>query len=385
LARSYVDDVADMFDLNKHLAKAITLAVFVSAVYLVGQTFSRSRTSRRIGYLGIVGLLIGHSLLLWQGTKGQIFTREGKATKCYVLTHEGDVHWGEHPGIDPTTGRPCREVTRELADRLIELTKVPGRGPQRIASDNPTFFDPRSGEPSVWYSKDKQGTIEIFDLMGFHPETGEELQPVTREIVELWKAQNADTIITHNSSAPQRIGDPERFGFFDALTGKPRVWYWRGASGAYEFYDNRGYHPRTGEPLAVISKEAIAAWKRDMEAAEKKELEKSEREERDHQTVLEQERKRAEQEERIRQAALEQERRKQEELAAEQKLDQESASLCDQLAANPTDPRKPSNVPGVRYDDLKTQAKAAMGLHARYKNLSRRPTISLPVRARLTD
>jgi hypothetical protein len=50
LARSYVDDVADMFDLNKHLAKAITLAVFVSAVYLVGQTFSRSRTSRRIGY-----------------------------------------------------------------------------------------------------------------------------------------------------------------------------------------------------------------------------------------------------------------------------------------------------------------------------------------------
>jgi hypothetical protein len=64
LARSYVDDVADVFDLNKHLTKAIALAVFVAAVYLVGKTFSRSRTTRRIGYLGIVGLLIGHSLLL---------------------------------------------------------------------------------------------------------------------------------------------------------------------------------------------------------------------------------------------------------------------------------------------------------------------------------
>jgi hypothetical protein len=354
LARSYVDDVADVFDLNKHLTKAIALAVFVAAVYFIGKTFSRSRTSRRIGYLGIVGLLIGHSLLLWKGTERHIFDRSGNAIKCYVITHTGEVRWGEHPGIDPTTGRPCREVTRELADRLIVLTTQPGRGPQRIPSHDPTFFDPRSGEPTVWYSKDKNGSIEIFDLMGFQPDTGEELHPITRDIADLWKAQN------HSDPPPQRIDDPERFGFFDAVTGKPRVWYWRGTNGEYEFYDNRGYHPRTGEQLAVVTKEVSAAWKRAVEAAEKKELEKRVREERDHQTALEQERKRAEQEERFRQAALEQERRKQEELAAEQKRDQEAALLCDQLAANPTDPRKPADVSGVRYDDLKTQAKAAV-------------------------
>jgi hypothetical protein len=229
LARSYVDDIANVFDLNKHLAKAIALAVFVAAVYFIGKSFSLSRTSRRIGYLGIVGLLIGHSLFLWQGAKDQIFIRSGEPTKCYVLTHEGEVRWGERPGIDPTTGRPCRKVTRELADRLAEYKK--GRRPQRITSGEPTFFDPRSGEPSVWYSKDQDGTIEIFDLMGFHPETRVELQPVTPEIVDVWKAQNKRREADKLRRPPQEIDDPEKFAFFNALTGETRVWYWRGTNG----------------------------------------------------------------------------------------------------------------------------------------------------------
>jgi len=116
LARSYVDDVADVFDLNKHLAKAIALTVFVIAVYLIGKTFSVSRTSRRIGYLGILVLLIGHSLVLWRGTNDQKFTTSGESIKCYVITHEGEVRYGERPGIDPATGRPCRAVNIKRED-----------------------------------------------------------------------------------------------------------------------------------------------------------------------------------------------------------------------------------------------------------------------------
>src|ERR1700704_4777375 len=95
---------------------------------------------------------------------------------------QGDVRYGERPGIDTTTGRPCREVMPDLADRLQAYAN--GNRPQQITSDHPTFFNPRSGEPSVWYFKDKNGRIEIFDLMGFDPDTGEELQPVTRDIVD---------------------------------------------------------------------------------------------------------------------------------------------------------------------------------------------------------
>jgi hypothetical protein len=342
LARSYVDDVAKVFDLNNHLAKAISLAVFVAAIYLIGKTFSRSRASRRIGYVGILGLLIGHSLLLWIGTP--------ILNKCYVLTHDGQVHYREHPGIDPMTGRLCRPVTPELIYRLEEYRK--GRRPQRIASDDPTFFDPRSGEPSVWYFKEKDGTIELYDLMGFHRETGVELEPVTPGIVDQWRTQNADTIKIHVGQRPQRIGDPERFGFFDALTGKPRVWYSRSSNGEYEFYDNSGFHPATGEPLSVITKEAIAAWTRQQKQAADKVAERTKKQEQDAVRAAEQEQERQAEEQRQQQQAAK--------IAAEQAQGQQAASRCDQLAANPTDRRKPANVPGVGYDDLRTQANEAV-------------------------
>jgi hypothetical protein len=35
----------------------------------------------------------------------------------------------------------------------------------------------------------------------------------------------------------------------------------RTASGEYQFYDNSGYHPETGEPLSIITKEVIEAWR----------------------------------------------------------------------------------------------------------------------------
>ncbi len=207
---------------------------------------------------------------------------------------------------------------------------------------------------------DKDGTIEIFDLMGFHPETREELQPITPEIVGVWKAQNERREADKLRRPPQRIDDPESFAFFDALTGNPRVWYWRGPNGEYEFYDNPGYHPRTGEQLTVITREAIAAWKRDIETAKRKQIETREREERDRQHALEQQSKKAEQEERDRQYALEQERQKQEKFAAQQEHERQAGTLCDQTAANPSDVRKPADVAGISYNDLKTNAQAAV-------------------------
>ena len=49
------------------------------------------------------------------------------------------------------------------------------------------LFDPRSGEAILWYYKGADGDIELLNLMGFHPSTGDELVPVTKELYELWK------------------------------------------------------------------------------------------------------------------------------------------------------------------------------------------------------
>ena len=117
--------------------------------------------------------------------------QDAKSTKCYIITRDPrePVRYGARPGIDPVTGRQCRQLTPELIERLREYAS--GNRPKSIASEDPSFFDLRTGEPIVWFYQNKSGKIELFDLMGFHPESGDELAPITKEAVELWKDQRA--------------------------------------------------------------------------------------------------------------------------------------------------------------------------------------------------
>ncbi|MEZ2140781.1 hypothetical protein AAE026_00530 [Bradyrhizobium sp. DN5] len=261
LARSYVQEVADVFDLNKHLANALVYVTFVALVFFGGLTISLSKRRRLVGLLGVFVLMVGQSLILWRGTSKEIISRDGSALKCYVITRDG-VRYGERPGIDPGTGRQCRAVTPEMVERLREYEK--GNRPTQI-SGTPTFFNLGTGEPIVWYSKTKNGEIELFDLMGFHPSSGEELLPIAKDVVEAWSLQKQKEA----RQAPTPI-DPEKYAFFDPITGKARVWYRRAdKTGDFEFYDREGFDPRTGDALAVVSRDVIAAWqqyKRDSES-----------------------------------------------------------------------------------------------------------------------
>jgi hypothetical protein len=192
--------VADVFDINKHLVNAFVLVTFLAAVFFGNYIFSFSKRKRLVGISGIAALLVANSLLLWIGTRDKFFDRSGAAIKCYVVTRDGKVSYGEQPGIDQATGRQCRPVTPEMVERLEEYKK--GKLPLRIAESDPTFFSSRTGEPIVWYYQSKQKGIELFDLMGFHPETGVELTPITKEVVETWRQQ------PKQRCTPSRV-DPE--------------------------------------------------------------------------------------------------------------------------------------------------------------------------------
>ena len=256
LARSYVDEVADVFDLNVHLANALVLLTFLCAVFFARYIWSFSKQRRLVGIAGVSALLVGHSLVLWYGTRNEYFNRLGESIKCYVLSRDGKVTFGEHPGIDPATGRLCRPVTVEMLERLKEYQK--GERPQPITDSNPTFFDPRTGEPIVWYYRSKDNKIELFDLMGFEPDTGEELLPVTKEVVGEWKIQKREN---QALCVPKRV-DPDNFVFFDPVKGEPRAWYWQDASGNYEFYNCSGFQPETGDKLQIATRDIVDAWKK---------------------------------------------------------------------------------------------------------------------------
>lgn len=60
----------------------------------------------------------------------------------------------------------------------------PGRAPQLLAySPDLVFFDPLTREPRVWYYESADGQYELFDAPGGHPRYGEDLRPITAEIV----------------------------------------------------------------------------------------------------------------------------------------------------------------------------------------------------------
>ena len=171
-------------------------------------------------------------------------------TRCYIIQRGAaqPVIYRDHsPGIDQETGRECRLVTPGLIERLKEYSE--GKRPVRIKAPQPEFFDPRTGEPIVWYAEHGD-TIEIFDLMGYHPETSEELLPATPEIVDRWKAKQE----LFNRKPPLPV-DPALQPWFDVKTGRPNIWHTRPEDGALEFFDSPGFHPRTGKALIEITQD----------------------------------------------------------------------------------------------------------------------------------
>lgn len=334
LARSYVDEVADSFNLNRGFASALLWMSFALVVIFSGWAFSFSKNKRNAGYAGLLTLLVAHSVAIGMADKN--FKSSGQAEKCFVM-ERNNVKIMNRIGIDGDTGRECRPLTPVMAEK-IELYKT-GKRPTRIASNTPAFFSAISGEPVIWYAADKNGTVELYDLMGYHPQTAEELRPVTPQVVETWKEQNDRTA----KRIPVKI-DPNSFAFFDPMNGAARVWYWRSEGGDWEFYDGPGFHARTGDPLKLINRDVIAEWKAALEAAaakKKAEAEQAVREARERAAAAERDvRERAAAEQRAREAESE---------AAKQK--QLAGAECDRLATNPTDAKRAAD--GVPFDQLK--------------------------------
>lgn len=107
------------------------------------------------------------------------------------------------------TGLPCREVTPVVLERLKEYQA--GKLPEQIVEGSPVFFDPRTGEPIVWYWASKSGEIKIFNLMGFNPENGDELNPVTKEIVGIYEEQEIKREKEEKENRPPQKIDPNTY------------------------------------------------------------------------------------------------------------------------------------------------------------------------------
>ncbi|MGQ0591269.1 MAG: tetratricopeptide repeat protein [Gammaproteobacteria bacterium] len=96
---------------------------------------------------------------------------------------DGELFCQDGPGIDPITQQRLIPMTENLAD--VEYRKSRGLVPHRIttAVAKIEFFDSLTGKPRVWFLQNESGCYEMFDHPGVHPQTGEQLKPVTKEVV----------------------------------------------------------------------------------------------------------------------------------------------------------------------------------------------------------
>jgi len=247
----YIDELADAYGLNKHLGNAIFWVSFAALSYFFSMLFSIDRSRRRLGVMGVIALLVAHSLALWHATKDKPFAR-GLPAKCYVVTRE-EIRYGDAPGIDPATGIDCKPVTPEIVEKIEKYKK--GSRPKHIAVANPTFFDPRTGNAITWYAVSPTDQVEIFDLMGFHPETGAALLPISAEVVTKWKEQQA----LQARKSPERVYPTAAGAWFDPRDGRSLLWFRRARDGTYEFFDREGFDPQSGAPLERVTAENIEA------------------------------------------------------------------------------------------------------------------------------
>ena len=112
------------------------------------------------------------------------------------------------------------------------------------------YFASRDAYAYKWCADTPEG-IRAFDGPGTDPVYGLSLKPCAfDQIVKLRQAEKG-------FKGPQRIAinDARQFEFFDPITGKPRVWYNKHPDGRFDFFDQPGKYPGTGEDLIPMDRE----------------------------------------------------------------------------------------------------------------------------------
>lgn len=192
-AASYVKDLAQTeLGLSPLLANVVYFSVFV-IVGLSYWFFVHQKRSLNLFTILLIG--IGPAIVylaLYFGSKDWTFNpTTGEATKCYVVTAKGVItHKVDiaKPFYDPVTGKPCKPFTAEMNQKL-EVLDAKLKSGQKIEAINPKsaqWFSAATGEPMLWFSKKGKDTYEFYDLPGFNPRTGAQLEPVTSAMQAQW-------------------------------------------------------------------------------------------------------------------------------------------------------------------------------------------------------
>jgi tetratricopeptide (TPR) repeat protein len=152
-----------------------------------------------VGYIGLYFLA-----MYWAST-------EAYAYKYCADTREG-IWTSDSPGKDPVYGvelKPCSlaqvETLRVKNGRLRPPREILIKDAEKYA-----WFDPVTAQPQVWYSSVSSYGYRFFDNRGIDPHNSQELKPVTPEIVERIKRQQASQAAAQKQAEEQALDAKRR-------------------------------------------------------------------------------------------------------------------------------------------------------------------------------
>ena len=167
---------------NPYLAKAIVLFLMIPLLWSFKWTFSFRSQRRKAGYAIVAGYILLFYVSMFFMTKEQKFDfSTGKAIKFYAQTPEG-IRYFDAPGFDPKYGIKLTPVDPKMSKSEALRT----RPPKKLEAPD-KFFDFVTKEPLVWYYEGPNDTLEFSDQPGFHPKYGDELKPITPQVVQKYE------------------------------------------------------------------------------------------------------------------------------------------------------------------------------------------------------
>ncbi|MGE5298041.1 MAG: hypothetical protein ACM3KM_02675 [Acidobacteriaceae bacterium] len=159
---------------------------------------------------------------------------------------------------NPQTGEQLKNLTPLVAKQYGQQKGTTPKDPSFVMGGD--LYNRETGLPRFRYSLTGDGSIELFSNDNqhlYHPQTGEALKLLTREVALKYRQQIQRPPVVSNAK-------PE--DLFDRATGQPRFRFWMSSNheellasnGSIELYpfDNQ-FHPKTGEALTPLTREAL--------------------------------------------------------------------------------------------------------------------------------
>ena len=198
-----VDEIVSVTGINRQLSGGIVLLLLLPLIWVIPVLLKRRHKYNKQGWAIVLIYISVFFLSMFFIGQGKFFKHiDGEVRKYYSEREDGRIVIFDSPGYDPETSEELKPVTPNIV-RQIKLRE--DGNPKKEDPQTAIWFNPFTGEPQLWYCVVAANTFEFFNKPGYHPITGKDLMPVSREFYATWQQLQVETKKVKKNSTYERV------------------------------------------------------------------------------------------------------------------------------------------------------------------------------------